>query len=130
MTRPARGRGRPPLFTPDQQNAFLREVAAGATQEKAAAAVGISARTVRHHSRHHAEFADALAKAKAVGRDASTPHGASRYRYLGCRCDDCTADATRKRTARRHRQKNNRPDAEIHHLPTPDQAPRPLKAVV
>jgi hypothetical protein len=108
---------------------FLREVAAGHAHDKAAATAGISARTVRHHAQYDKDFAEALAVAKAVGRDVSTPHDASRYRYLGCRCEPCTADATRKRTERRRRQKDKHPDAEIVQLPTA-QAPRPLKAVV
>lgn len=128
MTRPA-PRGRPPLFTPAQQTVFLREVAAGVNHDKAAATAGISARTVRHHAQHHADFAEALAVAKAVGRDVSTPHDASRYRYLGCRCEPCTADATRQRVERRRRQKHRRPDAKIVQLPTA-QDPPPLKAVV
>lgn len=132
MTGPARGRGAPPLFTAPHQAAFLQAVTLGATQVKAAAAVGISARTVRHHAQHNPDFARSLAAAREAGRWAGKPHGAYRYRHAGCRCDLCTAAASYERSgrARGPRTRPSRKDAEVIQLPAAGHPLPSLRAVV
>jgi hypothetical protein len=129
-----RGRGRPTTtFTPETMHAFLRAVTAGATQNKAAAELGISPRVVRYHAHHHPDFATALADARERGKQARYPHGATRYRHLGCRCPTCTTAASAARTDRRHthqEQPDDRPDAQIHQLPTAEGGFPPLRPAV
>jgi hypothetical protein len=143
MTQPAprRGRGRPALFTPELQQALIDAVTGGATQAKAAADLGISTRTVRHHAQHHDDFAQALGAAQDAGHDArhaDLPHDAYRYKVLGCRCDDCKAGEARRRARFRAKAKAAkkppvkrpvRKGADVHHLPQQDRASPPLKAV-
>lgn len=133
MTR-RRGRGRPQLFTPAKQKQYLKALAGGATQAKAAAAVGISARTIRQHATDDTEFATASDTAREQGKLARIPHGAYRYRHLGCRCRKCTAEASKARAGRRANEKTRpKKRAEVRQLPRvnrPEQGtPRPLRAV-
>lgn len=140
MTGTNRGRGRPrTTFTPDTLHAFLRAVSTGLTQNKAAAEVGVSARVIRYHAQHDPQFAAALAEARERGKDARYPHGASRYRHLGCRCPEiCVPAATAARTTRRHTatargDDTDRPHeatADIHQLPTPGDPFPPLRTAV
>jgi hypothetical protein len=137
MTGPARApgrRGRPVIFDEARRDAFLDAMKAGATQAKAAAAVGISTRAVRHHAQHHTDFATALAAAREAGRWADKPHDAYRYRHQGCRCDLCTAAATTGRAGRARTPRTTRPqpqqDAQIIQLTTTGTPVPLLKAVV
>lgn len=137
MTGTSRGRGRPPTFTPDLRQAYLDAVAVGATLTKAATEAGVGARWIRQLTHADPDFARQVADARKRGRDARMPHDRTRYRKLGCRCPQCTADATAARTTRRHnatRQENTdepRPqDAQVHQLPTAEPGFPPLRPAV
>jgi hypothetical protein len=142
-TRPAssRGRGRPLLFTDDQKQAYLKHVASGLTLDEAAAAIGITRRTVNHHATNDAAFRQAREEAKAAGRAVrwdAKPHDEYRYIHGGCRCPQCTAAARTARAARRaaaqpEPEQDTQPDTTVITLPNrdtrPDQHLHPLAAV-
>ncbi|MEV2259123.1 hypothetical protein AB0J13_10745 [Streptomyces anulatus] len=117
MTAPRRGRGRPTVFEPPTQIAYLDAVRHGMNLGDAAAHVGISRVVPTRYARAVREFAAALEEARAVGakvRRESVPHGEYRYNVLGCRCPDCTRAATTGRAARR---------ADATPAPTADESP-------
>ncbi|MCX4606879.1 hypothetical protein OG402_41360 [Streptomyces anulatus] len=117
MTAPRRGRGRPTVFEPPTQTAYLDAVRNGMNLGDAAAHVGISRVVPTRYARTDREFAAALEEARAVGakvRRESVPHGEYRYNVLGCRCLDCTRAATTGRAARR---------ADAAPAPTADESP-------
>lgn len=98
--------GRPPVFDEALRGRYLDAVAAGMPLGAAAAHVGITTNIPRRHERTDRKFTEALAEAKAVGRELrveDVPHGESRYNNYGCRCPICTRAATAARTGRRHR---------------------------
>lgn len=104
MTAPRRGRGRPTVFEPPTQTAYLDLVRHGVRLGEAAERLGISRAAPTRHARTDQEFATLLEKAKAVGaqiRREGVPHDEYRYNVLGCRCPDCGLAARVGRTARR-----------------------------
>ena len=117
MTAPRRrprrhqGRGRPRVLDEAERARYLAAVTAGLPLAQAAAAAGVSERTVRHNAQHDTGFADARKRAQAAGRThrkenllgadgRPIPHGEYRYIHHGCRCPACTKAATNARGAR------------------------------
>ncbi|MEU8101707.1 hypothetical protein [Streptomyces rubiginosohelvolus] len=99
-----RGRGRPTVFDPDTQTAYLDLLRHGARLGDAADHLGISRATPNRARKTNPAFAAAMGEALEVGakvRREGVPHGEYRYNMLKCRCDVCTRDATVARTARR-----------------------------
>ncbi|WP_098007815.1 hypothetical protein [Streptomyces sp. sk226] len=100
----ARGRGRPAVFGPAAQAAYLDLLRHGARLGDAAEELGISRAVPTRCARTDPEFAAAVEEAKAVGakvRREGVPHGEYRYNVLGCRCVVCTCAATKARAGRR-----------------------------
>lgn len=103
MTAP-RGRGRPTVFEPATQTAYLDLLRHGARLGEAADHLGISRATPARYARTDPGFAAAVDEARAVGakvRREGVPHGEYRYNVLGCRCPVCTRAATVARAGRR-----------------------------
>lgn len=95
--------GRPVRFDDTLRAAFLDAVTAGLSLGQAAAHVGIHPNIPSRHAKTDDGFAVRLADAKAAGRKVrqeGLPHGEYRYNHHQCRCQTCTADHTRARTAR------------------------------
>lgn len=110
MTGPRRGRGRPIQFDDTARTAYLAAVTEGAKLSEAARAVGLTIQTINNHVRTDPSFAAAREVARTHGRKVraeDAPHGESRYKHAGCRCDICTPAATQARTERRHRTTRN-----------------------
>ncbi|MFB7867405.1 hypothetical protein [Streptomyces sp. NPDC056069] len=106
-----RGRGRPPLFTPEVRERYLAAVAAGATLKEATADLGLTKNLASQHAAHDPEFAAALRDARAVGRRARLDragHDESRYTNHRCRCPKCTRAASTARMARKARAEEER----------------------
>ncbi|MFB6665993.1 hypothetical protein [Streptomyces parvus] len=102
--RRGRGRGRPTVFEPPTQAAYLDLLRQGARLGDAADRLGISRATPARYARTNQEFAAAVEEARAVGAKArreGVPHGEYRYNVLKCRCTVCTREATVARAARR-----------------------------
>lgn len=106
MTGERRGRGRPEVFGPEHRRRLVELVAGGLTVAQAAAKVGMSRPAVYHQRGQHPEFDAALAVAqkegasvRRAGRDCQVDRcgTAARYVKAGCRCEACTAAATRAR---------------------------------
>ncbi|MFF8250105.1 hypothetical protein [Streptomyces griseus] len=100
----ARGRGRPTVFGPATQAAYLDLLRHGARVGDAAERLGISRVVPTRYARTDPGFAAAVDEARAVGaevRRENVPHGEYRYNVLGCRCIDCTRAATVARAGRR-----------------------------
>jgi hypothetical protein len=107
VTGPKRGRGRPPLFDETARERYLKARAEpGATQAQAAAAAGVAVRTVSYTRKVDPAFAAAVERAAArarAGRIERMPHGESRYKRYGCRCQVCTDATAEGRADRRAR---------------------------
>ncbi|MFD4795921.1 hypothetical protein ACWFRT_13460 [Streptomyces anulatus] len=100
----SRGRGRPTMFEPAAQAAYIDLLRHGARLGEAADQLGISRTTPTRHARTDPEFAAAVKDARAAGakvRREGVPHDEYRYNVLGCRCPDCGLAARLGRTARR-----------------------------
>lgn len=121
MTPPPRRRGRPAQFTPAAQARYLAARRTGATQAEAAAAAGVTARTVYNTRRSNEEFRALDEEATTAGRLARTPHGEYRYNHLRCRCTICTKAATTARGHRHHAAGRPEPRAPVVPLQPPDQ---------
>lgn len=108
MTGPVYGRGRPPVFDADRQQAYLELVAAGARLQDAAAEVRIGRRTVTALARRDERFAERLTVARARGRETRVPHGTpGGYDNYDCRCGPCTkasSEARARRGGRGHQE--------------------------
>lgn len=131
MTRRRRDRGRPALFTPTLITQYLTARATGATQQEAAAAVGVAVRTVRDAYIRVRGFRDAEKHAADLGRQAridELPHDESRYTNLGCRCGICRKAATAARIARRQHAAQEAPVVPLPPPPGPHQPPPPQPA--
>ncbi|MGW2847272.1 hypothetical protein [Streptomyces sp. NPDC001274] len=103
-TRPPRGRGRPALFDTALREAYLDAVRTGMRLGDAADHVGVHRNVPTRTARTDEGFGQALADAKAQGRDArveKVEHGEARYNNYGCRCPTCTAAAAKGRAGRR-----------------------------
>ncbi|MFH9235997.1 hypothetical protein [Streptomyces globisporus] len=99
-----RGRGRPTVFEPPTQTAYLDLLRQGVRLGDAAERLGISRVVPTRYARTDKEFAAAADEARAVGAKArreGVPHGEYRYNVLGCRCPVCTRAATVARAGRR-----------------------------
>ncbi|MFF2864597.1 hypothetical protein ACFVSX_32535 [Streptomyces rubiginosohelvolus] len=99
-----RGRGRPTVFEPPTQAAYLDLLRQGVRLGDAADQLGISRATPTRHARTDPEFAAAVEEAKTLGakvRREGVPHGEYRYNVLACRCPVCTRAATVARAGRR-----------------------------
>ncbi|MDX3343474.1 hypothetical protein PV409_36555 [Streptomyces sp. ME02-6979.5a] len=99
-----RGRGRPTVFEPPTQAAYLELLRQGVRLGDAADQLGISRATPTRYARTDREFAAAVEEARAVGakvRRENVPHGEYRYNVLACRCVVCTRAATVARAGRR-----------------------------
>ncbi|NEC17890.1 hypothetical protein [Streptomyces parvus] len=99
-----RGRGRPTVFEPPTQAAYLDLLRQGVRLGDAADQLGISRVTPARYARTDREFAAAMEEARAVGakvRREGVPHGEYRYNVLECRCTVCTRAATMARAGRR-----------------------------
>ncbi|MET9053339.1 hypothetical protein ABZW50_19555 [Streptomyces bacillaris] len=99
-----RRRGRPTVFEPATQTAYLDLLRHGARLGEAADQLGISRAVPTRYARTDPGFAAAVEEAKAVGakvRRDGVPHGEYRYNVLGCRCVVCTREATKARAGRR-----------------------------
>lgn len=99
-----RRRGRPTVFEPATQTAYLDLLRHGARLGEAADQLGISRATPARYARTDPGFAAAVEEAKALGakvRRDGVPHGEYRYNVLGCRCVVCTREATKARAGRR-----------------------------
>ncbi|WP_097865843.1 hypothetical protein [Streptomyces sp. rh34] len=102
MTAPRRGR--PAVFAPPAQTAYLDLVHHGMRLGDAAEHLGINRAVPTRHARTDPEFATLLDEAKAVGakvRREGVPHDEYRYNVLGCRCPDCGLAARVGRAGRR-----------------------------
>lgn len=102
MTAPRRGR--PTVFAPPAQAAYLDLVRHGVRLGDAAERLGISRAVPTRHARTDPEFASLLEEAKAVGakvRVEGVPHDEYRYNVLKCRCPDCGLAARVGRAGRR-----------------------------
>ncbi|MFD8516499.1 hypothetical protein ACFV27_36840 [Streptomyces antimycoticus] len=119
MTEPVYGRGRPPVFDAERQQAFLELVAAGTRIGEAAAKTRIARRTVNALARRDDQFAERLQAAKAQGRSARIPHGTpGGYDNWDCRCGPCTKASS---AARARRGGRRRPDEEGEVIQWPEQ---------
>ncbi|MER6602576.1 hypothetical protein [Streptomyces parvus] len=99
-----RGRGRPTVFEPPTQAAYLDLLRQGVRLGDAAERLGISRVAPTRYARTDREFAAAMDEARAVGakvRRENVPHDEYRYNMLGCRCPVCTRAATVARAGRR-----------------------------
>ncbi|MDX5526113.1 hypothetical protein PV677_36195 [Streptomyces sp. DE06-01C] len=99
-----RGRGRPTVFEPPTQTAYLNLLRQGARLGDAAERLGISRVVPARYARTDREFAAAVEEARAVGakvRRENVPHDEYRYNVLKCRCPVCTRAATVARAGRR-----------------------------
>jgi hypothetical protein len=116
-----RGRGRPTLFTPAARTRYLTARHLGDTQHKAAAAAGVTPRTIHNTRRRDHEFRALDDAAVTAGRLARMPHGESRYNNAACRCPVCTKDATAKRMTRKTTARRADKTAPVVAITTPDQ---------
>ncbi|MFJ1782478.1 hypothetical protein ACIOKA_37865 [Streptomyces anulatus] len=110
-----RGRGRPTVFEPDTQAAYLDLLRHGARLGDAADQLGISRATPARYARTNPEFAAAVDEARTVGakvRLEDVPHNEYRYNVLKCRCPDCTRAAAVGRAGRRADAATDEPPAE------------------
>lgn len=114
---PSRGRGRPTLLTPAARDRYLAARRTGATQEKAAAAAGIAAKTIRDIRRRDPDFRNDDDQARLAGRLARVPHGEYRRIHLKCGCPTCVHAASSARAARRTRAATAGPPAPVVALP-------------
>ncbi|WP_405187322.1 hypothetical protein OG582_40390 (plasmid) [Streptomyces anulatus] len=99
-----RGRGRPTVFEPPTQTAYLDLLRHGFRLGDAAERLGISRVVPTRYARTDREFAAAVEEAKTVGakvRRENVPHDEYRYNVLKCRCPVCTRAATVARAGRR-----------------------------
>ncbi|MGO1025597.1 hypothetical protein ACTOXX_34040 [Streptomyces rubiginosohelvolus] len=99
-----RGRGRPTVFEPHTQTAYLDLLRHGLRLGEAADHLGISRATPNRARKTDPAFAAAMGEALEVGakvRREGVPHGEYRYNVLKCRCPVCTRAATVARTGRR-----------------------------
>lgn len=99
-----RRRGRPTVFEPATQTAYLNLLRHGARLGEAADQLGISRAVPTRYARTTPEFAAAVEEAKALGakvRREGVPHGEYRHNVLGCRCVVCTCAARKARAGRR-----------------------------
>lgn len=99
-----RGRGRPTVFGPAVQAAYLDLLRHGVRLGDAAEHLGISRAAPARYARTDPEFAAVVEEAKTVGakvRREGVPHGEYRYNVLGCRCPVCALAARVGRTTRR-----------------------------
>ncbi|MGW5690307.1 hypothetical protein ACWEWX_04855 [Streptomyces asiaticus] len=120
MTEPVYGRGRPPVFDTERQEAFLELVAAGTRIGEAAATTRIARRTINALARRDDRFAERLTAAKARGREAHIPHGTpGGYDNWNCRCGPCTKAASAARAQRGGRGRSGE-EGEV--IPWPEQA--------
>lgn len=119
MTGPVYGRGRPPVFDTERQQAFLELVAAGTRIGEAAATTRIARRTINALAARDNQFAERLTAAKARGRAARIPHGDPKgYDNYDCRCRPCTKAAS---AARARRGGRGQCDEEGEVIPWPEQ---------
>ena len=104
MVTGSRGRGRPTVFEPPTQAAYLELLRQGVRLGDAADQPSLSRATPTRYARTDAGFAAAVEEARAVGAKArreGVPHGEYRYNVLKCRCTVCTRAATTARAGRR-----------------------------